>query len=74
MENHYINIIAGGITGFTQVCWFPIDTLKIKKQTLNTHTETYTNIYRGIRFPLMTIQPITAIQFSMEDYLTLLNI
>ena len=30
---------------------------------------TYKTIFRGIRYPLITILPITAIQFSFEDYL-----
>ena len=70
MEQNTINIIAGGFSGFTQVVvGFPFDTLKIKKQTLNKKVFTYKTIYRGVRFPLITILPITTIQFSLEDYL-----
>ena len=71
MNNNYTTILAGVFTGFTQVVvGFPFDTYKIKTQTSNLNTITYKNIYSGIRYPLMTILPITAIQFSLEDYLT----
>ncbi len=68
--NNNVNLLSGGITGFTQVVvGFPFDTLKIKAQTQHNQCITFKNVFNGVKIPLLTVLPITTVQFSLEDSL-----
>lgn len=68
--NTNISILSGSISGLTQVLvGYPFDTFKIKAQTQHQNIITLKNVFNGVRFPLLTILPITTIQFSLEEKL-----
>lgn len=71
METHnnlLYGYIAGSLNGLSQVVsGHPLDTVKVYMQTQGKYDIGYRHLWRGIMYPLITIVPITALQFGTEN-------
>ena len=62
-----ISFIAGSVNGLGQVILsHPLDTIKINYQTNNKHNLNLKYLYKGIKYPILTIIPIVTLQFTID--------
>ena len=69
-DNNYKYFISGSISGFSQIIvGHPIDTIKIWNQVNIKHSYNFKNLYRGIKYPLISNIFITSGVFGVYNYL-----